>query len=123
MRRLDDTVARYDPMEALEQISEATGLDPRVVADVLEGEIDYLGCLGLLDEAGMDEAARQEIEELRRENADILDATEGEYDAAAAAAFIQRNRGVDKDTIARVLEANYRFMDERGFLDEDWGEE
>jgi hypothetical protein len=119
--RLDDTVARYDPLEAVNQIAEATGVDARTVAQVLEGEIDYLACLGLLDETDMDEAAHLEVEGLRRDNADLLDASEGEYDTVSAAVFIQRNRGIEKEVIARVLEANYRFMDERGFLDEEWG--
>lgn len=119
---LDDTVARYDPMEAIEQISHATGIEAKTVANVLEGEFDYMGCVGLLDEDGMDETARQEIEALRRENADILEAGEGEYETGVAVLFIQRNRGIDKETVARVLEANYRFLSERGFLDEEWGE-
>lgn len=121
VRRLDDTVARYDPLEAVAQIAEATGEDVRTVANVLEGEIDYLGCLGLLDETELDDAGRTEIEALRRENEDILDVTDREYDMEAAVSFIQRNRGIDKETITRVLEANYQFMDERGFLDEEWG--
>jgi hypothetical protein len=120
--RFDDTVARYDPLEAVAEISEATGVDVRTVALVLEGEIDYLACLGLLDEGDMDEAAQHEIEMLRRDNADVIAATDGEYDADMAASFVQRNRGIDRETIDRVLEANYRFMEERGFLDEDWGE-
>ena len=41
---------------------------------------------------------------------------------ASAVSFIQRNRGIDKEVIARILAANYTFMDERGFLDDDWGE-
>ncbi len=121
MRRLDDTVARYDPLEAVAQIADATGEDLKTVASVLEGEIDYLGCLGLLDETELDDAARSEIEGLRRENEDILDVTDREYDMEAAVSFIQRNRGIEKETITRVLEANYQFMDERGFLDEEWG--
>lgn len=123
MKRMDDTVARYDPLEAVVEIAEATGVEPKTVALVLEGEIDYLACLGLLDDAEMDEASRQEVDDLRRDNRDILETSEGEYDTDAAAAFIQRNRGIEKELIAAVLDANYRFMDERGFLDEDWGEE
>jgi hypothetical protein len=119
---MDDTVARYDPVEAILEIADATEVDLKTVAQVLEGEFDYMGCLGLLDEEGMDEAARQEIEVLKRENTDILETSEGEYETDAAVLFIQRNRGIDKETIGRVLEANYRFMDERGFLDENWGE-
>jgi hypothetical protein len=122
VKPLDDTVARYDPMEAIEQICELTGVEPKTVANVLEGEFDYMGCIGLLDEDGMDETARQEIEGLKRDNVDILEASEGEYETGAAVFFIQRNRGIDKDTITRVLEANYRYLDERGFLDEEWGE-
>ena len=122
IRPLDDTVARYDPMEAIDQITRATGIEPRTVANILEGEFDYMGCMGLLDEEGMDETARQQIEALRGENGDILEASEGEYETGAAVLFIQRNRGIDKETIARVLEANYRYLDERGFLDEEWGE-
>lgn len=119
---LNDTVARYDPLEAIQQISRSTGFEAKIVANVLEGEFDYMGCIGLLDEEGMDETARQEIEGLKRDNTDIVEASEGEYETGAAVLFIQRNRGIDKETIARVLEANYRFLDERGFLDEDWGE-
>ena len=122
MSHLDDTVARYDPMEAVSQITQMTGLDVKTVALVLEGEIDYMGCLGLLDESELDEDAKSELSALRRENADVIEASDGEYDADLAASFIQRNRGIDKETIARVLDANYRFMEERGFLDEEWGE-
>jgi hypothetical protein len=121
--RLDDTVARYDPLEAVAEISGATGVEVRTVALILESELDYLGCLGLLDDGDLDEAARQEIEDLRRENADVIAASDGEYDAEIAVSFVQRNRGIDKETIARVLEANYHFMEERGFLDEEWGEQ
>lgn len=123
MNRMDDTVARYDPLEAVIEIAEATGVDPKTVALVLEGEIDYLACLGLLDDSDMDEAAHQEVAELQRENQDILASSEGEYDTDAAVSFIQRNRGIEKEVIAAVLDSNYRFMDERGFLDEEWGEE
>lgn len=123
MKRMDDTVARYDPLEAVAQISRSTRVEARTVALVLEGEIDYLNCLGLLEESGADAEALDDIEDMRRENADIIEATDGEYDTGAAISFIQRNRGIDKGTIARVLEANYRFMHERGFLDENWGEE
>lgn len=123
MKRIDDTLARYDPMEAVAQITETTGLDVKTVTLILEGELDYLGCLGLLDDAEMDEANRSDISELRRANADVVEASAGEYNPDLAVSFIQRNRGIDKETIARVLEANYRYMDERGFLDEDWGEE
>jgi hypothetical protein len=119
---MDDTVARYDPVEAILEIANATDMDMKTVAQVLEGEFDYMGCLGLLDEEGMDDSSRQEIESLKRENADILEASEGEYETDAAVLFIQRNRGIDKESIARILQANYRFMDERGFLDEEWGE-
>ncbi|NTU60020.1 MAG: hypothetical protein HGA98_03050 [Deltaproteobacteria bacterium] len=118
---MDDTVARYDPLEAIVEISQSTDLDMRTVAQVLEGEFDYMGCLGLLDEGGMDEEQRQEIDSLKRANEDILGVTDGEYEAGAAVLFIQRNRGIDKETIGRVLQANFRYMDERGFLDEDWG--
>lgn len=118
---MDDTVARYDPVEAIVEIAQATEVDMKTVAQVLEGEFDYMGCLGLLDEEGMDDASRQEIEALKRENSDILGASDGEYETDTAVLFIQRNRGIDKETIATVLRANYRFMDERGFLDEDWG--
>jgi len=121
--KFDDTVARYDPMEAVIEIAEATGLDVKTVALVLEGEMDYLACIGLLDDSGADEGARHEIEALARANADLVEASEGEYDVEAAVSFIQRNRGIDKETIERVVEANYRFMEERGFLDEGWGEE
>jgi len=123
VKHIDDTVARYDPLEAVAQISEATGVDIRTVALVLEGELDYLACLGLLDDSEIDDDARGEIAELRRANADVIEASEGEYTTEAAVSFIQRNRGIDKQTIAGVLDANYRFMEERGFLDEDWGEE
>ncbi|MBI5015769.1 MAG: hypothetical protein HZB55_09810 [Deltaproteobacteria bacterium] len=119
---MDDTVARYDPVEAILEIAQATDVDMKTVAQVLEGEFDYMGCLGLLDEEGMDDASRQEIETLKRENVDILEVSEGEYETDAAVLFIQRNRGIDKETIGRILQANYRFMDERGFLDEEWGE-
>lgn len=119
---MDDTIALYDPVEAIAEISEATQVDPRTVAQILEGEFDYLGCLGLLDETTMDAEQRQEIDSLRRGNEDILSITEGEYEPEAAVLFIQRNRGIDKETIGRVLQANFRFMDERGFLSEDWGE-
>lgn len=119
---LDDTIARYDPLEAVMQISDSTGVDVRTVATVLEGEMDYLGCLGLLDESDVDEASRAELDGLKRANADLLEASDGEYHLEAAISFIQRNRGIEKDTIERVVEANYRFMEERGFLDEEWGE-
>jgi hypothetical protein len=120
---MSDTIARYDPMEAIEQICRATRLDPKTVAHVLEGEFDYMACLGLIGESALDETDRADVERLKRENADILEASEGEYETGAAVLFIQRNRGIDQDTIARVLEANFRFLDERGFLDEDWGED
>ena len=38
-----------------------------------------------------------------------------------AVSFIQRNRGITKEVIARILAANYAFMEERGLLDDDWG--
>lgn len=119
---MDDTVARYDPVEAIVEISQATDVDMRTVAQILEGEFDYLGCLGLLEEDGMDEEHLQEIDFLKRGNEDILDVSEGEYELGAALLFIQRNRGIDKETIATVLRANQRFMEDRGFLDEDWGD-
>jgi hypothetical protein len=120
---MNDTVARYDPLEASVEIAEATDMEMKTVAQILEGEFDYMACLGLLEEEGMDEEHRQEVDSLKRVNEDILDASEGEYETEAAVLFIQRNRGIDKETIARVLEANYRFMEERGFLDENWGTE
>ena len=120
---MDDTVARYDPMEAVEEIAATTGLDVRTVASVLEGEIDYLSCLGLLNESGLDEAARNEIEALRAENADLFELSSGEYDMDVAVSFIQRNRGIEREIIARVLEANLEFMDRRGLLDEEWEED
>jgi hypothetical protein len=123
VKRIDDTVARYDPLEAVSQISEATGVDVKTVAQVLEGELDYMACLGLIDDSEIDDDARKEISELRGANADVIEASEGEYATEAAISFIQRNRGIDKQTITRVLDANYQFMEERGFLDEDWGEE
>ncbi len=119
--RLEDTIARYDPLEAVIAISEETGVDVRTVATVLEGEMDYLGCLGLLDESDVDEAGRAELEALKRGNTDLLEASDGEYHLDAAVSFIQRNRGIDKETIEKVVDANYRFMEERGFLDEEWG--
>ena len=61
MSHMDDTVARYDPLEAVMQIADVTGEDERTVAQVLEGEIDFLGCLGLIDEEVLDDTARQEI--------------------------------------------------------------
>ena len=123
MNRTDDTVARYDLLEALEEIAATTVIDLDLVARVLEGEIDYLGCLGVLDDQGLDDASRRELDALREENADLFALSDGEYDPDVAVAFIQRNRGVDKDTIAGVLEANYRFMDRRGLLDEGWDPE
>jgi len=119
---LDDTVARYDPLEAVIEIADATGVDVRTVATILEGEMDYLGCLGLLDETDVDEAGQAELEGLKRANGDLLEASDGEYHLDAAVSFIQRNRGIEKELIERVVEANYRFMEERGFLDEEWGE-
>lgn len=121
MSQMDDTVARYDPLEAVMQVADVTGEDERTVAQVLEGEIDFLGCLGLLDEGALDESSRQEIEALCQENADLLEYTEGEYDTDAAVSFIQRNRGIAKEVVAHVLAANYAFMDERGLLDDEWG--
>jgi len=120
---MDDTVARYDPVEAIVEISQSTDVDMRTVAQILEGEFDYMGCLGLLDEDGMDDEHRQEIDSLKRGNEDILQVSDGEYETEAAVLFIQRNRGIDKETITTVLKANFRYMDERGFLDEDWGEQ
>ncbi|MBI5444753.1 MAG: hypothetical protein HY900_26505 [Deltaproteobacteria bacterium] len=122
-RVMNDTVARYDPMEAVEQICQATLIDPKTVAHVLEGEFDYMACLGLVEESDMDETDRSDLERLKRENADIVDASDGEYDTGAAVLFIQRNRGIDQETIARILEANFHFLDERGFLDGNWGED
>ena len=119
---LDDAVARYDPLEAVVEIADATGVDVKTVATVLEAEFDYLGCLGLLDDADLDDEGQAELEFLKRSNADLLDASEGQYDQDAAVSFIQRNRGIEKEVIERVVAANYRFMEERGFLDEDWGE-
>ena len=119
---LDDAVARYDPLEAVVEIADATGVDVKTVATVLEAEFDYLGCLGLLDYADLDEEGQAELEFLKRSNADLLDASEGQYDQEAAVSFIQRNRGIEKEVIERIVAANYRFMEERGFLDEDWGE-
>ena len=119
---MDDTVARYDPVEAIVEISQATDVDMRTVSQILEGEFDYMGCLGMLEEDGMDEEHRQEIALLKHGNEDLLDASEGEYELGAALLFIQRNRGIDQDTIATVLQANHRFMEARGLLDEDWGE-
>jgi hypothetical protein len=121
--KLDDVVARYDAIEAVIEIARATGVDVKTVTLILEGEMDYLACLGLLDDSDVDEAGRQEIEGLRKANADLLEASEGEYDLQAAVSFIQRNRGIERETIESVVEANYRFMEERGFLDEDWGED
>ena len=121
MSHMDDTVARYDPLEAVMQIADVTGEDERTVAQVLEGEIDFLGCLGLIDEEVLDDTARQEIGALCHENADLIDFTEGEYDTDVAVSFIQRNRGITKEVIARILAANYAFMDERGLLDDEWG--
>ena len=121
MSHMDDTVARYDPLEAVMQIAAVTGEDERTVAQVLEGEIDFLGCLGLIDQGALDEATRQELGALYQENTDLIEYADGEYDTNVAAAFIQRNRGIDKGVIARILAANYAFMDERGLLDDDWG--
>ena len=121
--KLDDTVARYDPLEAVIDIAAVTGVDVKTVAIVLEGEMDYLACLGLLDDSEVDDAGRHEIEALSKANADLLELSDGEYDAEVAASFIQRNRGIDKETIEQVVGANLRFMEERGFLDEDWGDE
>lgn len=123
MSTMDDTIARYDPVEALLQISELTGFDLKTVAQVLEAEMDYLGCLGLLDERELDAAAAMEISNLKQENADLVEDSDGEYDLGSAASFIQRNRGVDRDTILKILAANHQFMDERGFLSEEWGDE
>jgi hypothetical protein len=120
--RMSDTVARYDPAEAVEQIAAATGVDLKTVVQVLETEFDYMACLGLVEESDLDETDRAELEALKRKSVDILEASEGEYETGAAVLFIQRHRGIDQETIARVLEANYRFLDERGFLDEGWGE-
>ena len=122
MTHLDDTVARYDPLEAVMQIADTTGDDERVVAQVLEGELDFLGCLGLIDATAMDEESQQEIHALCHDNADLVEFSDGEYDTDIAVSFIQRNRGIGKEVIARILAANYAFMDERGFLDDDWGE-
>jgi len=121
--KLDDTIARYDPMEAVIEIADATGVDVKTVALVLEGEMDYLACLGLLDDSEVDEAGRHEIGALAQANADLVEASEGEYEPEIAVSFIQRNRGIDRETIERVVDANFRFMEERGFLDEDWGED
>jgi len=118
---MDDSLARYDPLEAVDKIAEATGVDERTVAQILESEAQYLGCIGLLDEADLEDDEREEINALRQENADIIDSSDGEYDIEAASSFIQRTRGIERETISWVLEANFRFMDERGFLDEDWG--
>jgi len=120
---LDDTVARYDPFAALEDIAVRTGLDLKVIAQVLEGELDYLGCLGLLNGEIMDEATRREFEELRRENEDLLDRNPDGYDMDVAVSFIQRNRGIERDVIARVLQANMEFMERQGLLDEEWEED
>jgi hypothetical protein len=119
---MDDTIARYDPLEAVTQIAEVTGEDERIVAQILEGEMDFLGCLGLIEEGALDEAAQQEISALYHDNVDLIEFSEGEYDTDVAVAFIQRNRGISKEVVAKVLAANYAFMDERGFLDDDWGE-
>ncbi len=121
MSHMDDTVARYDPLEAVMQIADVTGEDERTVAQVLEGEIDFLGCLGLIDEEVLDDTSRQEISALCHENADLIDFTEGEYDTDVAVSFIQRNRGITKEVIACILAANYAFMEERGLLDDEWG--
>lgn len=118
---MDDSLARYDPLEAVDKIAEATGVDERTVANILESEAQYLGCIGMLDETELEDDEREEISVLRNENADLLGLNDGEYDLDAAASFIQRNRGIDRETINWVLEANFRFMDERGFLDEEWG--
>jgi hypothetical protein len=118
---MDDTVAHYDPLEAVMQIAQVTGEDERTVAQVLEGEIDFLGCLGLIDVGVLDDTSRQDIGALCNENADLLEFSEGEYDTDLAVLFIQRNRGIPKAVIARILAANYAFMDERGLLDDDWG--
>ncbi len=123
MSPLDDTVARYDPFAALEDIAVRTGLDLKVIAQVLEGELDYLGCLGLLNGEIMDEATRREFEELRRENEDLLDRNPDGYDMDVAVSFIQRNRGIERDVIARVLQANMEFMERQGLLDEEWEED
>jgi len=121
--KLDDTVARYDPMEAVIEIAGATGVDVKTVALILEGEMDYLACLGLLDDSEVDDAGHHEIAALSKANADLLEASEGEYDQDVAVSFIQRNRGIERETIERVVDANFRFMEERGFLEEDWGED
>jgi len=118
---MDDTVARYDPLEAVMQIAEVTGEEERTVAQVLEGEIDFLGCLGLIDQGVLDDVTRQELGALYQENTDLIEYAEGAYDTNVAVAFIQRNRGIDKEVIARILAANYAFMDERGLLDDEWG--
>lgn len=123
MSPLDDTVARYDPFAALEDIAVRTGLDLKDIAQVLEGELDYLGCLGLLNGEVMDEATRREFEELRRENEDLLDRNPDGYDMDVAVSFIQRNRGIERDVIIRVLQANMEFMERQGLLDEEWEED
>ncbi len=120
LRPRDDAVAIYDPLEAVEDIAGSTGIDPRTVADVLEGELDYLGCLGVFDTALLDEPARDALEQMRDENADLLASSDGEYDLDAAVSFIQRNRGISRHTIVRVLRANLEYIERHGLLDEDW---
>ncbi len=120
MRPRDDAVAVYDPLEAVEDIAGSTGIDARTVADVLEGEMDYLGCLGVFDASLLDEPARQALEQMKDENADLLASSDGEYDLDAAVSFIQRNRGIERDTIVQVLRANLEYMERHALLDEDW---
>ena len=40
---MDDTIARYDPLEAVTRIAEATGEDERTVAQILEGAAVAVG--------------------------------------------------------------------------------
>ena len=42
MSFMDDTVARYDPLEAVMQIADVTGEDERTVAQVLTGLLVWL---------------------------------------------------------------------------------
>ncbi len=120
MRPRDDAVAVYDPLEAVEDIAGSTGIDARTVADVLEGELDYLGCLGVFDPSFLDEPARDVLEQMKDENADLLASSDGEYDMDAAVSFIQRNRGIERETIVQVLRANLEYMERHALLDEDW---
>lgn len=127
---MEEDVEVYDVEEAAGVVVERTGMDLEVVESVLEAEFLFQAALGAFEIPDDEEGQEflDEIRRLREAHGDLVppvDADLDDYDDLEdrLVTFVSRLTGVEPASIEDILDEHILYLEEKGLIETEEGEE